>query len=492
MKKLVITALLLIILPAHGRSPMDQAKLAAPLPANLWIEMSKITQPGVVGVFLDIDLRRTRVRRDPMFEFFEEFFGRGFRYEDPRESTEEASPIGTGFIIDNKGHIVTNYHVIEPTDNRRLRTKLQVQISGESKLFDVDVVGRDPRGDLALLKLRKPPQTLRPLQFGDSDKLEVGEYVAAFGNPYGHSNSMTVGVVSAKGRAIKEINRFPFIQTDASINPGNSGGPLLNTKGYVIGVNTAIDARAQGIGFAIPSNYAKKIIGTLKNGGTIKRGFLGIGMASLHPRVALAYGIPKGGIVVTNVQPGFPAAQSGIEENDIIYQLNGKPVVHTEQFIDMIQDSEPGRKVKIKLLRPTDKDFKELTYNVTLANYPDKGQMARFTPPSQEKQEYPQKEEHYKGKGVPYDLGFYVVASTSGNRREFDVPIRFPFGPIVSGVIPGSPASRGGIKPGQVILRVNGEGVNSVPQVLQHLRPGVNRFWIHTETGEKKISLKSE
>ncbi len=492
MKLLVVTSLLLISFSALSRAPMDEAKLTPPLPANIWMEMSRLTQPGVVGVYLDFDIRNTRMQRDPLFDFVEEFFGRGFQYEDPRESNEESSPIGTGFIIDTQGHIVTNYHVIQPVDNKRLRTKLQVQINGEGKLLDVDVLGRDPRGDLAVLKLRNPPKDLHPLKFGNSDRLKVGEYVAAFGNPYGHSNSMTVGIVSAKGRAIKEINRFPFIQTDASINPGNSGGPLLNTKGYVIGVNTAIDARAQGIGFAIPSNYAKKIVNTLKNGGTIRRGFLGIGMATLHPRVALNYGIPKNGIVITRVEPGFPAAKAGLEENDIIYEFNGKPVRNTEHFIDMVQDSEPGKEVSIKIMRPMEKEFQKLTYKVTLTSFPDPGQMARFTPPSSEEPTYPKKEKNYKGKGVPYDLGFYVVASTSGNRREFDVPIRFPFGPIVSGVIPGSPAARGGFKPGFVIMKVNGKTVNSVPEILQGLRPGVNRFWVHTPMGEKKISLKGE
>ncbi len=397
-------------------------------------------------------------------------------------------------MIDRQGHIFTNYPVIEMGDNRSRETKRQVQINGEGKLHNVKVLGRDPRGDLALLKLVKPPKNIKPLYFGDSDKLQVGEYVAAFGNPYGHTNSMTVGVVSAKGRAIKEINRFPFIQTDASINPGNSGGPLLNTQGFVIGVNTAIDARAQGIGFAIPSNYAKKIVASLKAGRTIERGFLGVQLATLHPRVARRYGIKESGVVVTSAEPGYPAAQAGIQSNDIIYELNGKNVKHSEQFIDMIQDSSPGTKVSLKVLRPTDQSFAKKTIEVTLTNFPGVGKQAVLPKAGKVERETPQEKQNssFPGKAVPHGLGFSVVESSSGARRAYDVPIRFPFGPIVTQVEPGSPADKGGFQMGHVVLRVNGQGVNSLEDLFKNLRPGVNRFWVHTATGEKKISLKGK
>jgi serine protease Do len=236
----------------------------------------------------------------------------------------------------------------------------------------------------------------------------------------------------------------------------------------------------------------KKIVNTLKAGKPIRRGFLGISMGSLHPQIALTYGIPKNGVVVRGVEPGFPAAKAGMKANDIVYQLNGKSLRGPEDLIDRIQDSEPGREVTLKVMRPNNNKFKELTFNVTLTSYPDEGQVARFATPKPQSPQYPKKEEHYKGKEVPFGLGFYLVTSTSGHRREFDVPIRFPFGPIVSGVVAGSPAARGGIKTGQVVLRVNGQGVNSISEVFQALRPGVNRFWVQTETGEKKISLKSE
>ncbi len=471
-----------------SKSPMDGAKLGAPLPANLWIEMSKMAQPAVVGVFLDIDIKRTHMRRDPLFDFLEEFYGRGFEFEDPRQNQDEkSSPIGTGFIIDDQGHIVSNYHVVEAVDDKRINTKLQVQIQGHDKLFDVEVVGRDPRGDLALLKIKSPPKNLKHLEFGDSDQLQVGEYVAAFGNPFGHSNSMTVGIVSAKGRTLKELNRFPFIQTDASINPGNSGGPLLNTQGYVIGVNTAIDARAQGIGFAIPANFVKKIIQSLKSGETIKRGFLGAALGQLSSRAARQFGLKRGGVVIAGLEPGYPAEKSGLEVNDIVYEFNGIQISEVGSFINLVKDTEPGTTVPIKVLRPTQSNFRELTLNVTLGSFPGETRTPKISPKG--KAPKPNK---YIGQSAPFNLGFAVTNSSSGARRHFDIPIRFPFGPIVSEVEPGSPADKGGIKVGMIILRVNNVGVNDTSEVIKSLKNGVNRIWLQTNRGEIKISIKPE
>ena len=292
---------------------MDKAQLLPPLPSNLWVEMSKITQPAVVGIYLEVDINTRNIPRDPFFNLLEELLGRDFGFNRPPKFEEQNKPIGTGFLIDREGHIVTNNHVVQSLNNPQLKVRLKIQIHGKNKLYDVSFLGSDSRGDIALLKLKEPVKNLSYLEFGNSDKLEVGEYVAAFGNPYGHSNSMAVGIISAKGRSIQELNRFPFIQTDASINPGNSGGPLMNTQGYVIGVNTAIDARAQGIGFAIPSNYVKRVVNIIKSGGTIQKGFLGVGLANLNRRMALAYGIKKGG---THYHPGgtrLPCREGGIK-----------------------------------------------------------------------------------------------------------------------------------------------------------------------------------
>ncbi|MEM7645413.1 MAG: trypsin-like peptidase domain-containing protein [Pseudomonadota bacterium] len=461
-------------------APIDKAKLQAPLPANLWIEMSKITQPAVVGFYIDIDFKNSALRRDPFFDFLEEFFGQ--EAPDPGDpSSEQSKPIGTGFIIDKEGHIVTNYHVIEAVDETRIKAKLRVKLQGIEELHDVEVLGRDPRGDIALLKLKKKPPKLTPLIFGDSDKLQVGEYVAAFGNPYGHSNSMTVGIVSAKGRTIKELNRVPFIQTDASINPGNSGGPLLNTKGYVVAMNTAIDARAQGIGFAVPANYVKKVVNILKTGGTIERGFLGVGMRTITPRFARQLGIKKTGVIVNQVQRGYPADKAGIQENDIIYSFNNKKVRDSEQFTTLIQDSPVGESIAMKVLRPSGDTFKDLDFQVTLTRFPGVGSRLSSLDI-----------EDFQEQKAPHNLGFSIVSGTNAAREKYEVSLRAPGGPIITSVRKGGPASVAGIDVGDVILKVNRREVNSPTDVLKRLRRGKNKLVLYGRSGRKILSIKSE
>jgi len=250
-----------LILSLSLAAPMDGAPLAKPLPQNLWVEMAKRTNPAVVGIFVDSSSRtsRQRVQRDPLLEMLEEMLG-GRDWTPPQaRKKKESKPIGTGFVIRKNGLILTNYHVADAGKNYQLKVGLPGPDGKTSEFAEATLIGKDKRGDIALLKINTK-RKLHVLELGNSSNLQVGEYVAAFGNPFGHSNTMTVGIVSAIGRKIKEINRFPFIQTDASINPGNSGGPLLDTDGYVIGVNTAIDARAQGIGFAIPVDYVKQVL----------------------------------------------------------------------------------------------------------------------------------------------------------------------------------------------------------------------------------------
>ncbi len=481
--KTFIFLLTLLFCPGSWSSPMDKAELSPPLPSNIWVEMSKITQPAVVGVYLKINVNTKNIPRDPFFNFIEEFLGESFHFGRPQKKNQESKPIGTGFLIDKEGHIVTNYHVIQPIDNPRLQAQLRVQIYGKSQLYDVEVLGSDSRGDLALLKLTKPVKGLTPLEFGDSDKLEVGEYVAAFGNPYGHNNSMAVGIVSAKGRAIKELNRFPFIQTDASINPGNSGGPLMDTKGYVVGVNSAIDARAQGIGFAIPSNYVKKVIGIIKSGGTIQKAFLGVGLASLNPRAALSFGLDKSGAVITQVEPGYPAHKAGMKPNDIIFEFNGQPIHSAESLINNVQDTEVGKTVTIKVMRPQPQGFKEMSFKVKLTQFPE----------SNQRKKRKRILTRYPGQISPYNLGFSVADSSSGARKYYEVPLNQPFAPIVSRVRSASPAHKAGMEPGQLIMKVNGQTVHKASDVIKALKKGSNTLRLQSPGRRaKQVTLKSQ
>ena len=478
-KKLFFTIIFLFSLNSLA-GPMDKAQLLPPLPSNLWVEMSKITQPAVVGIYLEANVNAKNIPRDPFFNLIEELLGRDLGLNRPPKFEEQNKPVGTGFLIDREGHIVTNYHVTQPLNNPQLKVRLKIQIYGKNKLYDVDFLGSDSRGDIALLKLKEPVKDISYLKFGDSDKLEVGEYVAAFGNPYGHSNSMAVGIISAKGRSIEELNRFPFIQTDASINPGNSGGPLMNTQGYVIGVNTAIDARAQGIGFAIPSNYVKRVVNIIKSGGTIQKGFLGVGLANLNRRMALAYGIKKGGTVITQVEPDYPAEKAGLKPNDIIYEFNNQAIHSSESLIYKVQDTEVGKTVSVKVLRPKSDRFVDMTFKVTLTHFPESGQKQKgqvFT--------------RYPGQKAPYSLGFSVVNSSSGARKYYNIPLKSPFAPIVSRLKSGSPAHRAGVKVGFLVMEVNGKAVHSSSEVIKALNRKLNHLKLYTSKGLRQILIKN-
>ncbi|MEO0336831.1 MAG: trypsin-like peptidase domain-containing protein, partial [Pseudomonadota bacterium] len=293
-----------------------------PLPANRFVELAKLVNPAVVNInttSIPKTQRNRRRNQDPFFDLFEQFanpyYGRPQR---------PAQSLGTGFIIRENGLIITNNHVIEKADI------IKVQLDENSKeSYEAKVIGRDPKTDIALIKI-DAKKKLPIVEFGSSQDLEVGEWVAAFGNPYGHGHSMTKGIVSAIGREIDELNLFPFLQTDASINPGNSGGPLVNLRGQVIGVNTAIDARAQGIGFAIPIDNVKSILKELETNGRVERGYIGIYMTDVDPRAAKELELKSSsGALVAQVMADSPAEKAGLQPYDLIYELAGKKIEST-------------------------------------------------------------------------------------------------------------------------------------------------------------------
>ena len=287
---------------------------------------------------------------DPMQDFFDRFFG-----EDRQQDFKQRS-LGSGFIIDKDGYIVTNNHVVENADKIRVILK-------DEKEFDAEIVGRDANTDLALIKI-EPDHNLPVVNFGDSDELKVGQWVVAIGNPFGLEHTVTAGIVSAKGRVIGSGPYDDFIQTDASINPGNSGGPLISMKGEVVGINTAIVASGQGIGFAIPVNLAKGIIDQLKNNGEVTRGWLGVGIQNLTRELAEYYGIENGkGVLVTEVFPGDPADKAGIKPRDVISEVNGAKVETIRDLTGMIANIGVGEIVEIKGFR----NGKEQTFKVQIA-----------------------------------------------------------------------------------------------------------------------------
>ncbi|MBS0622887.1 MAG: DegQ family serine endoprotease [Verrucomicrobia bacterium] len=399
-------------LKAMSRGFSHVAKKATPAVVFIRVEgKGSVMGPGFDG--------------DGMDSFHQEFFRRFFGM--PSTPQQQAPRIGqgSGFIVSSDGYILTNNHIVNGADS------IKVGLT-DGRRFDAKVVGTDPQTDIAVIKIEA--EELSFLKLADSDAAEVGEWVIAIGSPFGLEATVTVGVVSAKGRDELHITDFEdFIQTDAAINPGNSGGPLLNLDGEVIGVNTAIVTGSggyMGIGFAIPSNMAKRVMDQLIHAGSVTRGFLGVTLQPVDEELAAAFGLPRpiGGLV-TEVAPSSPAKEGGIEQGDIILEFNGQKVESISALRNAVSMVDPGSKVQLRINR----EGKEKKLSVTIGAHPE-----TKTQP-----------------GTPaHSLGLEVeslsdhMASQLGYTNERGV--------IVKRVDPGSPAARAGIKPGiTLIVRVN-------------------------------------
>lgn len=310
-------------------------------------------QPTVVNITTSSNEPAPRMV-DPFEFFFGPKPGMGPRMEPPSGMRERRS-LGSGFVIDPAGYVVTNNHVIENADEVRVRF-------ADDRSFEARVVGRDPRLDVALLKLENA-KDLSAVVLGDSDVLRVGEYVIAMGNPFGLGHTVTMGIVSAKDRTIGAGPYDDFIQTDASINPGNSGGPLFNLRGEVIGINTAIHVTGQGIGFAIPVNMVRDVVTQLREKGHVSRGKLGIVFQSVDEDLARSMGLDRPrGALVAEVEPNGAAARAGLKAGDLITAVNGNEVAPSSELPRLIAGNSPGSTVRITYLR----QGKERTVNVTL------------------------------------------------------------------------------------------------------------------------------
>ncbi len=441
--------------PQKSPPPM---KLNDPLPSNLFVELAKMINPTVVNIStLAVPKMNRGGYRDPMLEMLEQFYGvpLGPRPQAPQGGGKPRPyGLGTGFIIREDGLIVTNNHVIQGADG------IQVQLTEKSdKMYDAKVIGFDERSDIALIKIT-PDGKLPVAILGTSKDLEVGEWVAAFGNPFGHGHSMTKGIISSKGREIGEINKIPLLQTDASINPGNSGGPLVNTRGYVIGVNSAIDARAQGIGFAIPIDEVKAIIPQLEKSGRIEKGYIGARLGDLEPNIDPSYlGLEEPeGAVITSVENKGPAARAGIKPYDIIVEYNGRKIKSSNELMDAVADTKKGASAQVKVIR----DRKPLTLKVTVAERPDFRPQAKFTD-----------KKNYSGQRAPFELGFSVSDITPELEEQFQLPPGTSY-PMIIEIERGSLAATAGLRVGDLIIDVNKKEVTKALDVLKTLKKGSN------------------
>jgi serine protease Do len=369
------------------------------------------------------------------------FFGEG--ENGPDSSREFRAPnqhgVGSGVIVTKDGYILTNNHVVESADD------IKVALN-DGREFSAKVIGRDPQTDIAVLKI--DAHDLPFLTIADSDKIEVGDVVLAVGNPFGIGQTVTTGIVSAKGRATLGLDYEDFIQTDAAINPGNSGGALVDTDGRLVGINTAILSHSggnQGIGFAVPTNLARWVMAGLVQNGRVERGFLGVNIQDLTPDLAKEFKLDHAtGALVSEVTPQSPAEKAGLKGGDVIVEFNGKPVTDSRHLKLQVGATIPGASVPVKLLR----DGASKTLQVTVKELPG-DKLAKAPSPTD------QIEDALHGVGV--------VDLDRANRAELKVPERVN-GALVSQVEPDSAAYEAGLRPGDVITEINRKPVKNAEQ----------------------------
>jgi serine protease Do len=410
-------------------------------------DLTERVKPAVVNISTTKTLKGSGQgspfgRRSPFNDYFgDDFFNRFFG-DIPQRDFKQRS-LGSGFIISNDGYIFTNNHVVENTD------KILVKIS-DGKEYEAKIIGTDSKTDIALIKI-KPDNGLPTVEIGDSDALRVGEWVIAIGNPFGLAQTVTAGIVSAKGRVIGAGAYDNFIQTDASINPGNSGGPLFNMQGKVIGINTAIVAQGQGIGFAIPINMAKSILADLKTKGKVTRGWLGISIQDISDDIAKSMNYKSNaGVLVTDVFKGDPADKAGIKVGDIITEINGKPIKDSHDLLLTTASLQVGEKAKVKALR----DGKEMMFQVVIA----------------ERKDHPEVVLSNKTEGQ-----FGISAQEISKEIAEQLGVSGEGGVIITGVEEGSPADNVGLQARDIILQINKIKIKSLKDFNTEIKKAADK-----------------
>ncbi len=430
---------------------------------NIFVNLSKKTVPSVVNISTLAKGRAVRESggggsQEELFRrFFEDFFqgpggggrgnpfgGQGPRNEEgPRTGPARPLALGTGFIVDAEGLILTNNHVVAGADE----IKIYFTEDSDEKPTDGEVVGRDPELDLALIRV-KTKRALVPMALGDSDALQIGEYVMAVGNPFGQGHSVTHGIISAKGRKSPDFALANYIQTDTPINPGNSGGPLVNLKGEVIGINNAIDARAQGIGFAIPINLVKAVLPQLRTKGSVSRGYIGVQIGDLSPEIASQLGLKADvkGVFVAHVQPGGAADRAGVKPYDIITEFNSKAVSDGSDLIQQVSSVPVNDHVSLKVLRKG----KPVELKIKVSQRPTEVADAGV-------QKTDPKAKNSKGEEK---TGLFLADLTPKIARELGLPPQ-QRGALVEDFGPDSPADAAGFEKDDIIIEVDQKKIDS-------------------------------
>lgn len=428
---------------------------------NAMAEVVQAVRPSVVNIYTTKKIKRPGIPfpfNDPFFRrFFDDEFERFFDRQ--REFTQTS--LGSGVIVDTSGYILTNYHVIKGADE--IKVKLY-----DKRVFDGTVIGFDAKTDIAVVKIKA--DGLRAIKWGDSDKLKVGETVIAIGNPYGLNLTVTSGIVSATGRANVGISDYEdFIQTDAAINPGNSGGPLVNVKGELVGINTAIFSTTggyQGIGFAIPSNMAKVVMDNLIKHKKVVRGWLGVTVQDIDTEMAKSLQMKElKGAVITDVHEGSPAEKAGLMRKDIIISFDGKEVEDSAHLRNLVVSTPPGKTVKLEIIR----NGKVYSITTTIGELPAEQKVSL---------------------SESVLAGIQVEELTTRLRNQLNIPKRIN-GVVVTSIDPDSPAE-GLLTKGDLIIEINNQKINNVKDFLKIAGQVKNQavVWFYRKGVVSYITLK--
>lgn len=398
-------------------------------------DVAKQVSPAVVYISTEQTIKDQRT--DQFREFFGDEFFRRFFGDTPQEREYKRRGLGSGFITNSDGYILTNSHVVAEAD------KIKVTLA-DKREFEANIVGADPKSDVAVIKIEG--ENLPVVRIGDSNAIEVGDWAIAIGTPFGLSQTVTAGIISAEGRSNIGINDYEdFIQTDAAINPGNSGGPLVNIDGEVIGINTAIYSRSggyQGIGFAIPINMARSIMDSLISKGRVVRGWLGVMIQPVTPEIAKGFGLKEAtGTLVGDVLKGGPAEQAGLKHGDVIMTFDGQPIDGPNTLKNIVAATDVGKTVDVVLVR----DGQELTMQVKIGEQP--GDLEASASGS------PQTTEEF---GLSVQELTPEIASQLGYAGDQGV--------IISSITPGGPAEDAGLRRGDLIKEINRQPITSVEE----------------------------
>ncbi len=448
---------------AKGQSVApDATPLSIPSPVQLSNEFSKLAkmvEPSVVNISTDYTPRAQRQqqprRRSPQDEeedqgsdLFRRFFRGPLPFDELPQRPFRREATGSGFIVDKNGYIITNRHVIDRADH------IKVKLPGDRTEYKAKVIGSDKETDVAVIKI-DAGRSLAALKIGNSESVQVGDWAVAIGSPFGFEASVTAGIISATGRDVQGAEQFQrFIQTDAAINPGNSGGPLLNIRGEVIGVNTAIATESggyQGIGFALPSNAAVKVYNLIIKNGRVTRGSIGVTFPKNEkPETLRALGL-KNGVLVQSVEPGGPSEKAGLKADDVIVAMNGQTIKDGDDLVARVADTPVGQDVTITV----DRAGKKMDYKVTVG---DRTQV--FADRFREERE---EEPSVRGEGTQAKFGLYLRNLTDNERNTMNLTEKG--GVLVTRVEPNSFGGEIGLQEHDVITSVNRQPVNSVDDV---------------------------